>query len=98
VFAAVVTLMVVFVGGRAMSINRDLPPLKRLGKGLFHSVGLQLALGVVAMLLVWGRTMETPIPIAAVVVTSMHQIVGAILLAFATMLALWTRRLLAPTP
>lgn len=95
VFAAIVTLLVVFTASRAMSVNRDLPPLKRLGKGLMHSVGLQILLGVVAMMLVWGRKMETPIPTLEVVVTSMHQIVGAILLAFATMLALWTRRLLA---
>ena len=93
--AAVVTGFLIATAGRAWSTNRDLPIVPRLGLCLLHGVGLQIALGVVSMMAVWSREAGDPnIPAWEVIVTTAHQVVGAVLLAVAVLLMLWTRRLL----
>lgn len=96
-WAAMVTGVLIFVAGRAWSVNRDLPVVPRLGKAMFHTVGLQIALGVVAMIAVWSRdpATETRIPTWEVAFTTAHQATGALLLALSALLMVWTRRLLA---
>jgi cytochrome c oxidase assembly protein subunit 15 len=105
--AAIVLGLSIFVGGRAWGRNADLPVLPRVGKAVLHTVGLQLALGVVALIAVLSRDSVPPtvsgeatpleqIPLWEVVFTTAHQATGALLLALATLLMLWTRRLLAP--
>jgi cytochrome c oxidase assembly protein subunit 15 len=95
VWAALVTGVLIFAAGRAWSVNRDLPVLPRLGKAMLHTVGLQIALGVVAMIAVWSRsTDQAHIPIWEVAFTTAHQATGALLLAMSVLLTAWTRRLL----
>jgi cytochrome c oxidase assembly protein subunit 15 len=94
-WATLVTGVLIFAAGRAWSINRDVPVLPRVGRAMLHTVGLQIALGVVAMIAVWSRPVEsTHIPVWEVVVTTAHQATGAVLLAMSVLLMAWTRRLL----
>lgn len=102
--------LVVFVGGRAWRGNPAARPddrrlLMRFGKATLHTTGLQIALGVVALIAVWARPSIPPtvsgeatpigvIPLWEIIFTSAHQAIGALLLALATMLMLWTRRIL----
>jgi len=104
--AVVVFGLATLAGGQAWSRNADLPVLPRVGKAILHTVGLQLVLGVVALIAVWSRDSAPPtvsgeatplehIPLWEVVFTTAHQATGALLLALSTLLMLWTRRLLA---
>lgn len=107
-WAAFVTGFAIFAGVRAASKNADLPVIPRLGRSMLHTVGLQIALGIVAMIAVLARPAATPvtagdatpierIPLWEIVFTTAHQATGALLLALATMLMLWTRRLVRVT-
>jgi cytochrome c oxidase assembly protein subunit 15 len=95
-WAAFVTGVLIFAAGRAWSVNRGLPVVPRLGKALLHTVGLQIVLGIVAMIAVWSRDPkeQTAIPTWEVVFTTAHQATGALLLVLSVLLAAWTRRLL----
>jgi hypothetical protein len=93
--AGIVTLMIVFAGGRAWGRHVDLPVLPRLGITLLALVASQLMLGLVALTMVLLRGGELPIPPIEVLFTTAHHAVGASLLASAVLLAAWTRRLLA---
>lgn len=94
VMALLVIAAIIFAAGRAWAFHGQQPILRRLGKGLIHLLLLQLVFGVVATILVLrGRDSEAaPYEVA---LTTAHQFTGALLLAWATMLALWTRRLLS---
>ncbi len=94
--AMFVTMAAVFIGGRSWSKYRDLPVLPTVGKWLMLTVGTQLLLGTIAMFVAWARTPDSDIPVVEVVFTTMHQATGALLLAMATLLMVWTRRLLKP--
>lgn len=94
--AVVVAAMVVLAAGRAWA-HAAHPLLRRLGSGLLIVTALQILLGIVAVAAVWTRPGES-IPLFEVVSTTLHQATGAILLGGATLLALWTPRLLAPEP
>lgn len=105
--AVAVLSMVVFVAGRAWGGAAGVPILPRLGKAMLHTTGLQILLGVVSMIAVWSRPSLAPtgsgestpietIPLWEVVFTTSHQATGALLLALATLLTLWTHRLLRP--
>jgi cytochrome c oxidase assembly protein subunit 15 len=89
--AAIVTAVAVFAGGRAWAFHPEAKPLRRTGMWLLVVVGGQLLLGIVAMMLVLsGRDSEASA--LEVAFTTAHQATGALLLALATALALWTRR------
>jgi hypothetical protein len=68
---------------------------KRLGKGLVHTVAWQMALGVGALWAVW--TMEDPSKptTARVILGTLHQFNGAVLLALVSLSLVWTLRLVA---
>ena len=91
--AAIITLVIIFVAGRAWGGHRDKPVLPVVGGTLIGLVLLQLMLGISAMIVVW---MSDPQHIRGfeVIVTTAHQITGAMLLASSALLALWSRRLL----
>lgn len=94
-FAVVVVALALAAGVRAWGVHERRPPLPGLGKLLLVSVGLQILLGIGA-LVVTGARANHPAPTAAdVVVTTAHQTLGALLLVTAFLLALWTTRLLA---
>jgi cytochrome c oxidase assembly protein subunit 15 len=103
-WAAFVAGFAVFAGGRASSRNPDQRTLVRNGKAVMHTVGLQIALGIVALIAVLSRQSTPPmtsgqatpvgtIPLWEIIFTTAHQAIGALLLGLATMLMLWTRRL-----
>jgi len=89
--AVLVTGMV--AGFRAAKRHADEPLLRRLGHATAHTVGLQAALGIAALVVVMIYRDEAVKPAIEVALTTMHQAVGAALLAFVTMLAMWTRKL-----
>jgi len=97
VLAAIVTAMAIFVGGRAWAFSKDLPVLPRLGKAMVHTLGLQLLLGIIALISVLVARSVEGISIFEVAMTTAHQATGALLLGIATLMMVWNRRLLAPT-
>ncbi len=92
--AFVILVLAVITGAHASSRARDIKPVRILGKCLVHTVGLQLALGIAALVVVLIRADEK-IPHYEVVITTMHQALGALLLAMASVLAVLSRRLIA---
>jgi cytochrome c oxidase assembly protein subunit 15 len=98
--AVVVALAALGVGVRAWGLHRLATPLIAwLGKLLMVLIGVQLALGVAA-LIVTGNDSLTRRPTAMdVSITTLHQVVGAALLAGTVALILWHYRLLRlPAP
>ncbi len=90
--AVLVVLAGITVGVRAWGLYRDVRPLHRLGSGLLILLGVQLALGVLA-LTVSGTDAPDRRPTAFdVLITTAHQVVGAAILAWAVMLLLWNYR------
>lgn len=92
--AFVVLILAVVTGAHASSRARDIRPVRVFGKALMHGVGLQFVLGIGALVVVLVRT-DARIPTYEVATTSAHQALGAFLLASATMLAVWSVRLVA---
>lgn len=92
--ALVVLVLAVMTGAIVSSRAREITPLRILGKGLVHTVGLQLALGIAALVVVLVRVDER-IPAYEVVVTSAHQALGALLLAMSATLAAFSLRMVA---
>ncbi len=92
--AIVVLVLAVITGALAGSRARNIKPVRILGKGLVHAVGLQVALGVGALVVVLIRVDEK-IPGYEVLVTSAHQALGALLLAMTAMLAALSLRFVA---
>lgn len=94
--ACVLAVAVVVPGMRMMGFYGTMPILPKLGIGLLLGVGLQLLLGVAAMITVLLRSGEGGIPMSEVIVTTAHQTTGAILLAMSVVLGMWVRRLVVP--
>ena len=94
--SSLVLALVIFCGVRAWGLYSGQRAIKRVGKGMIHTVGLQIVLGVTSFIIVPAevRAQGDAIPTLEVVVTTAHQAVGAILLAMAVMHAVWVRRLL----
>jgi heme a synthase len=94
--AVLVLCLGVWLGSRLVLKHAAEPLLRRLGHSLIHGFVVQLLLGFAALI---ARNLTTaagdPHP-AAVAVTTVHQAVGALLLATAVLAVLWTRRLDAP--
>jgi heme A synthase len=93
--AVVVILLGVAAGVRAWGIYQTVPRLRRLGTNLLLLLGVQVALGVAALIMAGNDTANHRPTALDVVVTTAHQVVGAALLAWAVMLLLWNHRLLA---
>jgi cytochrome c oxidase assembly protein subunit 15 len=91
-FATVVILVAIACGARAWGLYSAVPPIERLGRWLLALVGIQLLLGIGALIAVGLRAKVESPPLADIVITTTHQVVGALLLANAVMLCLWTFR------
>lgn len=92
-----VFLLAAAVGIRLWGSYGEVPPLARVGRALVIHVGAQIVLGVLALV---GRGMADGVadpPAFSVVARTLHQAVGAALLALGVMAALWSRRLLDAT-
>ena len=96
-FGVLVAALAVAVGLRSWGRHGDKPAMRRLGLGLIATISLQLLLGTAALIAVFVRP-GAEIPVWELLVTSAHQATGAVLLGMSTMLALWTRRLVAESP
>jgi cytochrome c oxidase assembly protein subunit 15 len=94
--ASFVALLALTAGFRAWGLHNDLVPLKRTGVVLMLLVLLQLLLGVIALAIRTGPS-KIPTPEAALLTTA-HQANGALVLATASVLAVWNWRLLLPAP
>jgi len=93
--ASILFLGSIVIGMRLWGLHGDQQPmLKRIGIALVVTVTLQIGLGIAALVVTAMSTRAgRPLP-ADVILTTMHQAVGAILLALATTAMLLTRRLL----
>ena len=92
--AALVTVLVLACGVRAWGLHGKVRPLRRSGMAVLAIVVLQIALGVTALVF-WRREPGVTTARSAVLTTA-HQVNGALLLASAAVLAVWTWRVLAP--
>ncbi len=97
--AAVIMVLALLAGFRAKALGRDdgVPIVPSLGRMLHIAVGLQILLGIGALVAVSMRAGPS-IPAWEVVITSAHHALGAILLALALLLAGWSVRLLRAEP
>lgn len=96
-----VVVLVLFVGVRAWSMYGDVPIVQRSGKALIHTMILQVLLGVASFVVVPKGPRppaEDAIPVLEVVLTTAHQVTGALLLAMAVTFAAWHRRLVYCPP
>lgn len=94
--AVLTALLTVAVGIRGWGLYQTAPRVKRLGLTLLTLVGLQLALGLAAMIVVGNDRPDHRPQVLDVAITTTHQVVGAALLALAIMLGLWFARLRGP--
>lgn len=85
-----IVIAAVVAGLRASNFKNGTPGYARTGKSLLHTVGLQFGLGASALISIaaLGQTSA-----AGVVFATFHQSVGAVLLATATGLWLWSSKL-----
>lgn len=81
---------------RIWGFHRQVEPLARLGRGLVPLVAAQIGLGVAALAVTQLLAGEGGPALASVFITTLHQALGAFLLAWAVMLMIWARRLLTP--
>ena len=99
VFALVVSVLMVIVSARGKRLSQTPEPaghvLARLAGGLVHGLGLQLMLGVAALTVVLLYGKQSPTATSVVVLTTLHQFNGALLLALSTLVMVWSRRLAA---
>lgn len=93
--AVVVVLLAVNCGVRAWGLNETEPILQRTGQVLIVLTATQVVLGICALAAVGASAGAAPTGVD-VLITGVHQAVGALLLACAVSLALWNFRLLAP--
>ena len=94
--AVVVVLVALICALRAWGLHEGMPPLPSLGRALMPLVGLQVALGIAALIAVGIRPADSPPSTSDVILTTTHQAVGAVLLACVVTLMAWCHRLLEP--
>lgn len=89
---ALLLLMVALAAGiRAQASLGEVAPIRRTARWLLSIASAQVVLGGVALVLV-KHDPAAPPSTAEVLVTTLHQTTGALLLAAATLLAVWLRR------
>ena len=93
---AVIAFVVVLVAGIRCGRAVEAPPLRRVGKAAMHTVGLQVAFGIAALVAVLLRRGEV-VPIWEVLSTTAHQALGAVLLAEVAAMAVLARRTITAT-
>jgi len=96
VSAFVVAALSIAAGVRAWGFYPNEPQLRRAGLTVIHATGTQLALGFCAWIARGAATSGALSLEWKVVVTTLHQGTGAVLLASAVTLRLWLSRLLTP--
>jgi cytochrome c oxidase assembly protein subunit 15 len=94
--AVIVILAAVNCGGRAWGLYIGQPILQRIGRALLILAAVQVLLGLAAYVVAGATAGVQPRPAIDVLITTAHQATGALVLVAATMLMLWSRRLLVP--
>lgn len=92
-FAVIVLVLACLAGFRASGKHADVRIVRMLGKGIVHTVGLQLALGIATLIAVFPYTRGVPEPAYAVILATSHQALGAVLIAGAFALAAFSMRM-----
>lgn len=90
--AVIATLLLLACSLRCMGLY-EVALLRGLGLLLLTVTVVQVALGVAALIATGAMALHKPPPTIEVVLATAHQVVGAILLAIATQLVIWHRRL-----
>lgn len=90
-FAMIVLMASLLAGVRAITKHKDERILRKFGHASTHSVGSQIALGIVTFLLVLPYNDE-PDSTAAILIATAHQFVGALVIGFASLLCAWSYR------
>jgi len=96
--AALVVGLGLSAGVRAWGLYGDVPVLSRLGTWLLSVLGVQVLLGIGALIAVTARAAGSPDRPWQVAVTTAHQTTGALLLATTVLLLVWLVRLVRPAP
>lgn len=91
--AGLIAFLVLWVGARMLKLEAAEPRLKRPAIALAGLLGLQLLLGLGSYL---GKFLALLAPVAVVVLTTSHVVVGALMLATAVILALRAYRFSTP--
>jgi cytochrome c oxidase assembly protein subunit 15 len=95
---AVVAPACVHIGFRSWGANPGSPRLRRLGLSLAALAGVQLMLGFGAWLATRGAAAGRMPASADLVVSTLHQWTGALLLALSVLIFCWNFRLIRPQP
>ena len=95
-FAVFVILVALTCGVRAWGLYLNQPVVFRLGRALLGLALGQVGLGIAALIVTGATAGLNPRPTVDVLVTTAHQAVGAVLLAWAVMLMLSCHRFLSP--
>lgn len=97
--SVLVVILALAAGLRAWGFYRAQRPVRVAGLALLHVIFLQLVLGVAAFVVVPKEAgARAEIPTLEVVITTLHQANGAVVLATTLVLFAWQRRLLATAP
>ncbi|MBN2447872.1 MAG: COX15/CtaA family protein [Phycisphaerae bacterium] len=92
--AVLVAALAIAVGLRAWGLYPHVSALRRLGLTLLPLLGLQVAAGIVALIVTGDDSVEQTAGTFDVIVTTLHQTVGAVLLGLSVALTLCVFRLL----
>ena len=92
--AVIVLVIATLAGFRASARAKEAGAegVRKLGKAVVHTIGLQVILGLITLWLV--MPYDRADPPAGIVLATAHQAIGAVLLGFTTLLFFWTRRLM----
>jgi len=93
VWSVVVTVLIVGAAFRAFGLHRENALLSKLGKANLHPVILQMALGLVALLVVMQDDPADGPSAWNLVFATAHQAVGAALFVASVLLAIWSQRI-----
>ncbi len=97
ILATILIGVIIFVAGRAWGVHCHKPVLPRAGKAMLHLLLVQIALGVAALIVAMKRGTSPDPFMWEIVITTAHQAVGAMMLATAGLLVVWSWRLLRPS-
>jgi len=93
-FAVVVFGHLAAFGGRLAAAQDAPPPLRRIGLALLSVLSLQMLLGIIALGVALIHQDRAEAPPLRLVVASMHQTIGALLLASTALGLIWVKRTL----
>jgi len=94
--AVVVFFLGLVTGFRAWGLYGDLAPLRRSGLILIGLLVVQVVMGIVALAAAGATRGQDVRPVSDVLLTTIHQAIGALILSVSALLGAWSSRLLTP--